>query len=100
MSDRIEVNYEQLEEAKQRWDSVQSIVEAMESRLRSRVDELVGGGWVGEAASRFSGEMNDVVLPKLKRLAAALQTAAETTSRISSTMSEAEDQAAGCFRSN
>jgi WXG100 family type VII secretion target len=100
VSDRIEVNYEQLEDAKRRWDSVQSIVESMEGRLRSRVDELVGGGWIGEAANRFSGEMNDVVLPKLKRLITALQTAAETTSKISSTMSEAEDQAANCFRSN
>lgn len=100
MSDRIEVNYEQLEDARRRWANIQSIVESMESRLRGRVDELVGGGWIGEAANRFSGEMNDVVLPKLKRLTTALQAAAETTSRISSTMSEAEDQAAGCFRSN
>lgn len=100
MSDRIEVNYEQLEDARRRWANIQSIVESMESRLRGRVDELVGGGWIGEAASRFGGEMNDLVLPKLKRLTTALQAAAETTSRISSTMSEAEDQAAGCFRSN
>jgi len=97
-AEKIEVNYEQLEDARKRWDSLQSLVEAMEGRLRSRVDELVGGAWIGEAANRFSSEMNDTVLPKLKRLITALQTAADTTGKISSTMSDAEDQASGIFR--
>lgn len=67
-------------------------------RIRQAMNTLEGGNWVGKGADKFYAEMNDAVLPSLKRLAAALETAGVTTDKISRIMKQAEDDAAALFR--
>lgn len=96
-SDRLEVNYESLERvatvfqnhSESTQQSMDSITQMMET-LRS--------GWIGEAADAFFQEMEDEVLPTMRRLVGAIEEASQTTKRISSTMEDAEEQAGNCFR--
>lgn len=64
-------------------------------RLKSQLDVLQGGDWVGQGATAFYSEMNGSVLPTLNRLTRALEEAQRITLQISQVMKAAEDEAAG-----
>src|SRR5262245_51383646 len=66
--------------------------------LKGRMDTLHGGDWIGQGANAFYAEMNDQVLPTIKRLQSALQSSAEITEKISQAMKAAEDDAARVLR--
>jgi uncharacterized protein YukE len=57
-------------------------------------DVLQNGDWIGVGATAFYKEMDDTVLPTLRRLVGALSFAALTTTEISGIIKEAEGQAA------
>ena len=66
--------------------------------LKSHMDTLHGGDWIGQGATAFYAEMNDQVLPTIKRLHSALQSSADITQKISQAMKAAEDEAAKVLR--
>jgi len=66
--------------------------------LQKNMNTLQGGDWVGKGADAFYAEMNTAVLPAMKRLVAALNEAASTTTKISRIMKRAEDDAAALFK--
>jgi len=68
--------------------------------LKSQMDTLQGGDWVGQGATAFYAEMNDHVLPTVQRLNSALQTSGDVTQKISQAMRSAEDEAAKVLRGN
>lgn len=67
-------------------------------RIQREIGTLQGGDWIGTGANAFYREMNDLVLPSLKRLNAALETAAGTVRKISQLVKQAEEEAARLFR--
>lgn len=69
----------------------------LEQTLRSRLEALRQGGWIGVTASAFYDEMAGEVLPALARLAQALQTAQAVTLQIKATFQQAEEEAAALF---
>jgi uncharacterized protein YukE len=64
------------------------------------VNTLQGGDWVGQGARAFYAEMNSAVLPSLKRLSKALQSAQRVTQHISREIKAAEDEAAAILKDN
>lgn len=62
------------------------------------VETLRSGDWVGQGARAFYAEMDQEVLPSLKRLAAALAAADRTTRQASQIMKQAEEEAASFFQ--
>ncbi len=66
--------------------------------LKSRLEALEGGDWVGEAARSFYTEMNGTVLPALTRLTSALREAANTTRKIDQLMRQTDETAAALFK--
>lgn len=66
-------------------------------RLKSQLEVLQGGDWIGKGGTAFFAEMNSDVLPAIARLAAALEAAQRTTRQISQVMQEAEDEASSIF---
>src|SRR3972149_6588647 len=66
--------------------------------LQKNMNTLQGGDWVSKGADAFYAEMNTAVLPAMKRLVAALNEAASTTTKISRIMKRAEDDAAALFK--
>ena len=75
----------------------QNATEARQSlqRLKSQMDALQSGDWVGQGAAAFYGEMNGTVVPTLNRLVKAMEEAQRITLQISQIMKSAEDEAAG-----
>ncbi len=67
-------------------------------RIKSAVDRLEAGDWVGKAASAFFGEMNSSVYPSLRRLMLALQAAQRVTREISTDVRMTEDDIAQVLR--
>jgi hypothetical protein len=61
------------------------------------VDTLEGGDWIGKGAKAFYREMGTEIMPSLKRLSDALQTADRITRQISQIMQDAEQEAAAIF---
>src|SRR5579859_7652162 len=62
--------------------------------IKSNMDTLQGGDWIGQGANAFFQEMDNSVLPTLQRLVNALSSAQTSVSQISSIMKDAEEQAA------
>ena len=97
-SPKVRTDYEEMKQLvsgfKQAGEASQKSLQA----IRREKDVLQGGDWVGKGATAFYKEMDDSVLPTLNRLVNALNSAASTTSKISSLMKQAEDEASGVFK--
>lgn len=72
-------------------------IKAMNQRIKSAMETLKGGDWIGEGARKYYAEMDGQVMPALQRLANALSEAGRVTQEIASTIKQAEEGAAGCF---
>jgi WXG100 family type VII secretion target len=66
--------------------------------LKSNVDALQSGDWIGPGATAFYQEMNGEVMPSLKRLQSALGDAKQATKKIWQGMKIAEHEAANQLR--
>lgn len=97
---RVRADYDVLKQMTSDWRQQASDTTRTLQQIRSQVQTLQGGDWVGKGATAFFGEMNDQVLPTLKRLADALSAAGDTTQQISQLMKQAEDEAAKCFQAD
>lgn len=63
-------------------------------RVHRQVGQLQSGDWVGQGATAFYGEMEQDVLPALRRLAAALELAVRITRRIIGILENTDEEAA------
>jgi WXG100 family type VII secretion target len=96
-AETVRSDYDQLKSSASTFKSQAEAIDKMNHDVRSAMDTLVGGDWIGEGARKFYAEMNDSVLPTLKRLHAALDQSARVTTQISQIMKEAEGQASSIF---
>lgn len=67
-------------------------------KLKSAMETLQGGDWIGKGATAFYSEMNGQVMPSMQRLRNALSEAARVTQEISQVIKQAETDSSGCFR--
>ncbi len=91
---QVRSDHAQLEQASRQFEQERAAVQKTLEALKQNLDQLQGGGWVGQAAKQFFQEMNSSVLPSLKALERALGQAAQTTTRISIRLRQAEEDAA------
>src|SRR5687767_1641141 len=63
-------------------------------RLKSQLDVLQGGDWLGQGATAFYREMNSDVVPTMARLMRALEASNQVVMQINQIMKAAEDEAA------
>ena len=96
-AETVRSDYDQLKTSASSFKSNAEAIDKMNHDVRSAMDTLQGGDWIGEGARKFFAEMNDSVLPTLKRLLSALDQSARVTTQISQIMKEAEGQASGVF---
>ena len=66
--------------------------------LTQAMDTLKGGDWIGQGAKKFYAEMEKDVMPAMKRLAKAMESAERVTQQISKLIKQAEDDASRLFR--
>ncbi len=95
---RVRADYDVLRTMSASWRQQAGETARSFQQLRSQMQTLQGGDWVGKGATAFYTEMNDQVLPTMQRLADALTAAGDTTQKISGLMKLAEDEAASFFK--
>lgn len=96
--ERIQVDYEQLEEIARRFGSQADEAGEWLQNIRRGIDRLRSGGWSGEGASAFFNEMEHEVLPGMDRLVRALDQSQSVAVQVSRAMEAAEREAAGLFQ--
>ncbi len=92
MAERIEVNYESLERIRNSFAQQGQDVQTMTQKIKSQVDALRGGGWMGQGANAFYGEMDNDIFPALERLRKALEEADRVVAAIMAEFRNAEEE--------
>ncbi len=67
------------------------------SNLKSKMEVLKGGHWLGDSAKKFYNEMDSAVLPAYTRLSNALDSAQQITTKISAIAKQAEGDSSRVF---
>ena len=95
--DRIEVNYQTLNEIARQFDGELNANQQLLSQTRAKMDMLLQSVWQGTAADGFLNEMQSNVLPGYDRMIKALDETVRITNQIIQTFQQAEADAAGAF---
>src|SRR5574341_1084667 len=97
-SSKVRADYEALTQIAQGFGQAADQSRQTLQNLQSQMSVLQGKDWVGKGADKFYGEMNNAVLPAMKRLVSALERAKSVTQQISRIMKQAEDDSAALFK--
>lgn len=95
---QVRSDYDQLQIIQNTFSSQADAIQRMNQNIKSRMDTLQGGDWIGEGARKFYSEMGDQVLPSLQRFQNALAEAARITRQLAQIMKQAEDEASSFFK--
>ncbi|MEP7358937.1 MAG: WXG100 family type VII secretion target [Anaerolineales bacterium] len=95
---KVRADYEQLKTAASQFGGQAQAAQQTVQALQKALAALEGGDWVGLGASAFYQEMGGQVMPALKRLAAAMESAQRTTTQIGQVIAQAEGDAARVLR--
>ena len=95
---RVRADYDQLKQTAQAFGGQAEATQKVLQALQRDLEVLQGGDWLGKGATAFYQEMGSQVMPTMKRLANALQTAQQTTLQIQQIVKQAEDEAARWLR--
>lgn len=93
----IQAHYHELADVAGRFDHQATEVFELCLRVQRAVDTLQQGGWLGRAADRFYAEVDETLLPTLRRLVSALDDASRVSRQINQLIQQAEQEAAGRF---
>lgn len=97
MADEIRADYDQLEQVASQFANQSQVIQEMLQRVRSGMEQLEDGGWIGRGADAFFSEMQSIVLPAVQRLESALNDASGATKQIAQTMHQAEEEGRSLF---
>lgn len=97
MADRFRGHYGQLKDIAKSFGDQASEVGNMISNLKSKQQDLEGGGWKGDAANKFYAEMNGPVYKALNKLQNAMSEANSITTKIAKITKDAEDNSSKVF---
>lgn len=95
---KIRADYEGLQKIAQSFEAESGHIAATTKSVKTIVDALRGGDWVGPGAMAFYQEMDSAIFPGLNRLSAALGDAAQAAARVNGLMNGAERDAAAVLR--
>ena len=91
----VRSDHDQLKQIVQSFTQQADAINNMNQQIKSCVDTLQGGDWIGKGANAFFQEMSSSVVPSLVRMQKALTQAARVTNQVSQLMKQAEGEAAG-----
>lgn len=98
MVDEIRADYNELNAVASKFANQEQAIQQMSQKIRSAMEKLENGGWMGEGSEAFFNEMRSLVLPAIQRLETALQEGAAVTRETAQTMRQAEEEASSVFR--
>ncbi len=97
MGDVIQADYAMLEEIAACFQQQSDLVAQMHQIANQCLVALESGGWRGRGASAFFQEMQDLVLPSLKRLIQSFHSANSAIEQLSQTFKNAEEESGKLF---
>jgi len=98
MEGKIQYQYDQLEGLIREFQDVSSDLQQTANKITQKKEALRGGGWKGKGAEKFYQEMDDIILPALKRSHTAMDTAGDRIRKMSDQMKAMEDQLKSIMR--
>lgn len=98
MAEEIRGDYDQLDQIAGRFANQSQAIQQMLEKVRSSMDKLENGGWIGRGSDAFFNEMHSTVLPASLRLQDVLDDAGQVTRQVAQTLRQAEDEASAPFR--
>lgn len=96
--DEIRADYDQLGQVAARFAQQADAIQQMIQRVRSSMDKLESGGWIGRGADAFFEEMHGEMLPACQRLYEALMSTSEATKETAQIFQHAESEASAPFK--
>jgi WXG100 family type VII secretion target len=97
-SPRVRADYDGLAKLSQAFARQAAETEKTLQSIQNNLRTLRSGDWIGTGANAFFAEMDQQVLPSLRRLATALNEADRVTRQMSQVMKQAEEEAARLFQ--
>lgn len=97
MADKVQADYEQLGQVSSQFANQSQLVQELMQKVRSSMQQLEDGGWIGRGADAFFSEMQSVLFPAIQRLESSLNDASSITKQIAQNMEQAEQDAQSLF---
>jgi len=94
---RIQADYDSLDQIAANFSKESDQTRQLLQTVKSCVDQLRGGGWIGKGADSFYKEMEEVVNPAMQRMMSALAEAASATKRVADALRKAEEEGCALF---
>jgi WXG100 family type VII secretion target len=94
---KIQANYDSLRQISLTFSREAQKLDHMLQQVGRTCEGLQNGGWKGSGANAFFAEMNELVIPGMRRLVSALDDASSTTQKISNAFEQAETEASYIF---
>lgn len=94
---KIQADYGSLEQISANFSKESDQTRQLLQTVKSCVDALKGGGWIGKGADNFYKEMEELVNPAMDRMMRALADAASATKRVADALRQAEEQGCALF---
>lgn len=92
---KIQADYSSLEQISANFSKESDQTRQLLQTVKSCVDALKGGGWIGKGANAYFNEQESMVFPEMQRLQNALAMASRSTRQISKIFQDAAQEAAG-----
>lgn len=94
---KIQADYDSLDQIAANFSKEADQTKQLLQTVRSCVEQLQNGGWIGKGADSFYKEMNDLVNPAMQRMMNALSEAASATKRVADALRKAEEESCALF---
>lgn len=95
---KIRIHYDEMTQISQMFKQQEDAIKQTNRRLKSQVETLKSGEWIGKGANKFYQEMDNQVMPSMVRLEKAMGQAAQVTKKIHTIMHQAEDEASSVLK--
>lgn len=94
---KIQINYQEIADIAYRTAGLSDAVTALTSRLQAQ-HETVRETWLGDGSVKYCAEMDERMLPAMRRLSDRLQHLNEGLKRVTTEFADAEERAAALFK--
>jgi WXG100 family type VII secretion target len=92
MADKVQAQYEQLDQIVSQLNQQAQAVEDVNNKIKGPYEELVPDGWKGKGADQFKQEMDQRIFPMLGKMKDALTSASSATKQMAETFKQAEEE--------
>jgi WXG100 family type VII secretion target len=94
---KIQINYQQIADLAYRSAELANAITSLTSRLQAQ-HEVVRETWLGDGSVKYCAEMDERMLPAMRRLSDRLQYLNEGLKRVTTEFADAEERAAALFK--